>query len=355
MTDPVPEDTPGSPEGFAEPAGYDPGAVERKWRERWAARAANRTDIAGARRPFYALMMFPYPSAEGLHVGNLFAFTGNDIYARFQRLQGFDVFEPIGFDAFGIHSENYALKVGRAPDGADPGEHRELHATARARGAHGRLVAHGRHHAPVVLQVDAVGVPASSSSAGWRSRRRRAVNWCPNDKTVLANEQVENGRCERCGALVEQRLLEQWFFRITDYAGRLLDQPRRARLVADDHDGAARLDRAQRGRGAPVPGAEPARGRGERGRARHGRDRRRRERDPRVHDAAGHDLRRDLRGGRARASAARRDHHRRSSATRCRSTAPPRHDRTSSRARRNKEKTGVFTGLVRREPGDGRA
>jgi leucyl-tRNA synthetase len=75
MTASVPEDTPGPPEGFVEPAGYDPGAVERKWRERWAARAANRTDLAGAARPFYALMMFPYPSAEGLHVGNLFAFT----------------------------------------------------------------------------------------------------------------------------------------------------------------------------------------------------------------------------------------------------------------------------------------
>src|ERR1700682_5562472 len=100
MTDTVPR--PAGPQG--EPAGYDPAAVERKWRERWAASAANRTDIEGARHPFYALMMFPYPSAEGLHVGNLFAFTGNDIYARFQRLQGLDVFEPLGYDALGIHS-----------------------------------------------------------------------------------------------------------------------------------------------------------------------------------------------------------------------------------------------------------
>ncbi|HEV8409260.1 MAG TPA: class I tRNA ligase family protein, partial [Gemmatimonadaceae bacterium] len=114
MIESPPENSSGSPEGF-EPAGYDPSAVERKWRERWVARATNRADITGARRPFYALMMFPYPSAEGLHVGNLFAFTGNDIYARFQRLQGFDVFEPMGFDAFGIHSENHALKLGVHP------------------------------------------------------------------------------------------------------------------------------------------------------------------------------------------------------------------------------------------------
>src|ERR1035437_1554325 len=115
MTDSVPANPPGSPEVFVEPAGYDPRAVARNGRERWASRAANRPDIAGPRRPFYALMMFPYPSAEGLHVGNLFAFTGNDIYGRFQRLLGHNVFEPLGYDAFGIHSENYALKVGQHP------------------------------------------------------------------------------------------------------------------------------------------------------------------------------------------------------------------------------------------------
>ncbi len=97
------------------PAGYDPAAVERKWQERWEARGTNHTDLEGGARPFYALMMFPYPSAEGLHVGNLFAFTGNDIYGRFQRLQGHTVFEPLGFDAFGIHSENFALKMGVHP------------------------------------------------------------------------------------------------------------------------------------------------------------------------------------------------------------------------------------------------
>src|SRR3954465_15625328 len=98
-----------------QPAGYQPAAIERKWQERWETRGRNHTDLAAGVRPFYALMMFPYPSAEGLHVGNLFAFTGNDIYGRFQRLQGHAVFEPLGFDAFGIHSENFALKVGTHP------------------------------------------------------------------------------------------------------------------------------------------------------------------------------------------------------------------------------------------------
>src|SRR4051812_40172680 len=94
---------------------YDPAAIERKWQQRWDDRGTNHTDVERGAREFYALMMFPYPSVEGLHVGNLFAFTGNDIFARYHRLQGKTVFEPLGFDAFGIHSENFALKVGTHP------------------------------------------------------------------------------------------------------------------------------------------------------------------------------------------------------------------------------------------------
>src|SRR6266576_2539087 len=94
---------------------YDPASLEAKWQARWAERHTNEPDLDRAARPFYNLMMFPYPSAEGLHVGNMFAFTGADIYGRFKRLQGYDVFEPMGFDAFGIHSENYALSIGTNP------------------------------------------------------------------------------------------------------------------------------------------------------------------------------------------------------------------------------------------------
>src|SRR5207302_2043763 len=94
---------------------YDPQLVEAKWQERWVREHTNEPDIDRPARPFYNLMMFPYPSAEGLHVGNMFAFTGADIYGRFKRLQGHDVFEPIGFDAFGIHSENYAIAIGTHP------------------------------------------------------------------------------------------------------------------------------------------------------------------------------------------------------------------------------------------------
>ena len=204
-----------------EPAGYDPAAIERKWQERWEERGTNHTDLVAGARPFYALMMFPYPSAEGLHVGNLFAFTGNDIYGRFQRLQGHTVFEPLGFDAFGIHSENFALKVGTHPADLIPRNIDNFRRQLKRAG----LMVDWRHE---LSTTD----PAYYKWTQWlflqlykrglAYKRRAAVNWCPNDKTVLANEQVIAGECERCGAKVEQRFLEQWFFRITDYAGRLL-------------------------------------------------------------------------------------------------------------------------------------
>jgi leucyl-tRNA synthetase len=204
-----------------EPAGYDPAAIERKWQERWDVRGTNHTDLASGVRPFYALMMFPYPSAEGLHVGNLFAFTGNDIYGRFQRLQGHTVFEPLGFDAFGIHSENFALKVGTHPSELIPRNIDNFRRQLKRAG----LMIDWRHE----LSTTDPGyykwtqwVFLELYKRGLAYKRKAAVNWCPNDKTVLANEQVIAGECERCGARVEQRFLEQWFFRITDYAGRLL-------------------------------------------------------------------------------------------------------------------------------------
>jgi leucyl-tRNA synthetase len=202
--------------------GYDPTAIERKWQERWDARGTNHTDVAAGVRPFYALMMFPYPSAEGLHVGNLFAFTGNDIYGRFQRLQGHTVFEPLGYDAFGIHSENFALKVGTHPADLIPKNIDNFRRQLKRAG----LMVDWRHE----LSTTDPGYYKWTQwlflqlyKRGLAYKKGAAVNWCPNDKTVLANEQVIAGECERCGAKVEQRFLEQWFFRITDYAGRLLD------------------------------------------------------------------------------------------------------------------------------------
>jgi leucyl-tRNA synthetase len=213
-----------TPETIASGASqYDPGAVERKWQSRWAASGIASPDLDRAENPYYQLMMFPYPSAEGLHVGNLYAFTGNDIQGRFQRQRGHTVFEPIGFDAFGIHSENYALKVGIHPMELIP---RNIENFRRQMHRAGLMVDWSRD-----LSTTDPGyykwtqwIFLKLLERGLAYKRKGAVNWCPECKTVLANEQVIGGECERHpGVAVEQRLLEQWFFRITDYAQRLLD------------------------------------------------------------------------------------------------------------------------------------
>jgi leucyl-tRNA synthetase len=209
---------------------YRPDAVEAKWQARWAERGTNQPDLDRAGRPFYNLMMFPYPSAEGLHVGNMFAFTGSDVYGRYQRLRGFDVFEPIGFDAFGIHSENFALKVGMHPAELIP---RNIANFRRQLMRIGGMFdwRHELSTTDPAYYKWTQWIFLQLYHAGKAYKKYGAVNWCPQCKTVLANEQVVGGYCERHpDTLVEQRNLEQWFFRITEYAERLLahlDDPSR--------------------------------------------------------------------------------------------------------------------------------
>jgi leucyl-tRNA synthetase len=236
---------------------YQPEAVETKWQARWAERHTNEPDLARAARPFFNLMMFPYPSAEGLHVGNMFAFTGSDIYGRFKRLQGYDVFEPIGFDAFGIHSENFAIKLGINPGELIPRNIATFRRQLRRIGG----MFDWRHELSttdpsyykwtqwIFLQL---------YKAGKAYRKRGAVNWCPECKTVLANEQVINGYCERHpDTRVEQRMLEQWFFRISEYAPRLLDNL--DRLDWSDSTRQAQRNWLGRSEGAAIvfPGRDP--------------------------------------------------------------------------------------------------
>ena len=214
--------SPTLPTDAGDPGAYDPAAIEAKWQHRWREEGTNHTDIGASDRPFYALMMFPYPSAEGLHVGNLFAFTGNDIFGRFHRQQGHTVFQPLGYDAFGIHSENYALKVGAHPMRLIP----KNIANFRRQLERSGLMIDWRY------SVDTTSpeyykwtqwVFLQLYHRGLAYKKKAAVNWCPSCKTVLANEQVIAGACERCGTVVEQRFLAQWFFRISDYAPRLLE------------------------------------------------------------------------------------------------------------------------------------
>ena len=190
-------------------AQYDHGRIERKWQKKWLEEGIYEPDLDHAKRPFYNLMMFPYPSAEGLHVGNMYAFTGADIYGRMKRMQGYDVFEPIGLDGFGIHSENYALKIGTHPmDQAKVSEKRfyeQLASIGNVFAWNERLETYDSEYYRwtqwIFLQM---------WKQGLAYRKRQEVNWCPSCKTVLSDEQAEGGRCERCGTEVIKKELEQW-------------------------------------------------------------------------------------------------------------------------------------------------
>ena len=196
--------------------------IEEKWARKWEETGFHRVDLRKARRPFYNLMMFPYPSAEGLHVGNMFAFVGSDIQGRYMRARGYDVFEPMGFDAFGMHSENYALKTGDHPWRMVPRNIRYFREKQLkkignifdwSRQVNTTDPEYYRWTQWVFLQLFRAGLAYKKSSP---------VNWCPSCKTVLANEQARSGACERCDTGVESRLMDQWFFKITRYADRLL-------------------------------------------------------------------------------------------------------------------------------------
>jgi leucyl-tRNA synthetase len=205
--------------------GYQPSSIEEKWQRLWEERGTNAftaDELRSAERPFYNLMMFPYPSAEGLHVGNIYAFTGADVHGRYQRLRGRQVFEPIGFDAFGIHSENFALKQGTHPMDLIPSNVRNFTRQLRRTGGMFDWT-HTVDTTDPSYYKWTQWIFLKLFEAGLAERKEAPVNWCPSCMTVLANEQVVGGECERCGTPVEQRRIAQWFFKITKYAQRLLD------------------------------------------------------------------------------------------------------------------------------------
>jgi len=201
---------------------YDHQSVEAQWQKRWQKEKLYSPNIHKAKNPFYNLWMFPYPSAEGVHVGTIFSSTGSDIYGRFMRMRGKDVFQPMGYDSFGIHSENYALKIGEPP----------AKFTGRAIKNYERQfkeIGHGYDWTRTVT-TSSPGYYRWTQwlfiqlfKAGLAYKKKAPVNFCPHCKTVLADEQVIAGECERCQARVEKKELEQWFFAITKYADRLLE------------------------------------------------------------------------------------------------------------------------------------
>ncbi|HET8850983.1 MAG TPA: leucine--tRNA ligase [Ktedonobacteraceae bacterium] len=202
---------------------YDFRAFEAKWRARWEEQKLYQVDLHHAQRPYYNLMMFPYPSAEGLHVGNVYSYIGSDIHGRWMAMQGFDVFEPIGFDAFGMHSENYAIKRGIHPRILTARNIERFREEQLKRIGNRFDWSHELHTTDPSYYRWTQWIFLQLFKGGLAERKAAPVNWCPKDKTVLADEQVINGRCERCGTLVERRWLEQWFLKLTSYAQRLLD------------------------------------------------------------------------------------------------------------------------------------
>ena len=205
---------------------YDVHEVEDRWRARWEADDYARLDLdrVDPERVFYNLVEFPYPSAEGLHVGHVFKYSGADAYGRYQRMRGRQVFQPIGFDAFGIHTENFALRVDQHPKELT-GRTTEHFRAQLSRGGMAwdwsRAVDTSRPEYYRWTQWLLVRL----FEAGLMYQAEAPVVWCPSCLTVLAREQTEKGgtTCERCDATVTERLMRQWFLQITAFADRLVD------------------------------------------------------------------------------------------------------------------------------------
>jgi leucyl-tRNA synthetase len=201
---------------------YDFAAIQAKWLPVWERMQPFRTDVEGDKRPRkYVLDMFPYPSGD-LHMGHAEAFGFGDIVARYWRQQGFNVLHPIGWDSFGLPAENAAIKRGIDPRGwtydniAQQKRSFRIYAPSFdwSRELHTSDPEYYKWNQWLFLKL---------YEKGLAYRKAGTVNWCPNDQTVLANEQVIDGHCERCGAEVVKKKLTQWYFRVTDYADRLLD------------------------------------------------------------------------------------------------------------------------------------
>ncbi|HEX9121880.1 MAG TPA: leucine--tRNA ligase [Actinomycetota bacterium] len=202
---------------------YEPTEVEPRWVEAWEREGLYRADDdpADERPRFYALDMFPYPSGD-LHMGHAEAFSGGDTVARFAAMRGYNVLHPIGWDAFGLPAENAAIKRGIQPREWTYANIEQQASSFRRMGMSFDWTRRLHTCDPEYYRWTQ-WLFVTLFERGLAYRKTAPANWCPNDQTVLANEQVVNGACERCGTPVVRKDLTQWFFKITDYAQRLLD------------------------------------------------------------------------------------------------------------------------------------
>ena len=202
---------------------YEPLKIEQKWQEKWEKEKPFRAEMKEGVPKMYIAEMFPYPSGAGLHVGHVRNFTIVDVLTRFYEQQGLNVMRPFGYDTFGLPAENYAIKTGTSPQKATATNVANFRKQAKRLGYAIDWEREINTSDPeyykwtqwCFLQLFKKGLAYQKESYQW---------WCPVDKTVLANEQVENGCCWRCGHEVEKKKLKQWFFKITDYAEELLSE-----------------------------------------------------------------------------------------------------------------------------------
>ena len=198
--------------------------IERKWRKHWEEKLINKVDLdADDKERLYVLVMFSYPSAEKLHIGHCWNYSGVDTYARCKRMQGHNVFEPMGFDAFGLPAENFAIKHGVHPAATTGNSVNLIREQIKQIGAMYDWSREVDTSKPEYYKwTQWLFLQLYNAGAAYREQAK--VNWCPTCQTVLANEQVlEDGNCERCSSAVSNRNLKQWFFRITDFADDLLE------------------------------------------------------------------------------------------------------------------------------------
>ena len=200
---------------------YIPKKIESKWQKVWAEKEVFKTPQYSEKPKFYNLVMFPYPSGT-LHVGHVKNYVIGDIVARYKRMKGYNVLHPFGYDAFGLPAENAEIKNKIHPEKWTFKNIETIRGQIKKIG-----ISYDWSREIATCKEDyykwTQWLFVKMYEKGLAYKKKAAVNWCPNCKTVLANEQVVDGKCERCGTEVTIKHLEQWYFKITDYAERLLN------------------------------------------------------------------------------------------------------------------------------------
>ncbi|HXK45342.1 MAG TPA: leucine--tRNA ligase, partial [bacterium] len=201
---------------------YEPSSIEEKWRKIWEETSVNYTDVSNVTvKKYYCLDMFPYPSGSGLHVGHWRGYVLSDVWARYKRLQGYHVLHPMGWDAFGLPAENDAIKKGIHPRISTKNNIDNIRRQLKEIGAMYDWTKEINTSDPEYYRWTQ-WIFLQMYHRGLAYRAEMPINWCPNCKTGLANEEVISGNCERCGSTVTRKRLMQWMLKITAYAERLL-------------------------------------------------------------------------------------------------------------------------------------